>query len=140
MIFGVYSYLVSVFIFAGAAIALELFFGFHLLKKYLRAIVMTVIFYLPFPLTEAVALWWRNWDYNPETTLYTRFLGAEVETYVYALMVAIAVSCAVVAWTFYEDQGKPILLTSLKDVFQGTYAIWHKEKTKISKTHRMNNP
>lgn len=128
MNFGVYSYLISIVIFAGAAVALEWVFGFHLLKKYLKPLVITVIFYLFFPITEAVALKWENWDYSTTNTLHTRILGAEIETYVFTIFVAVAVASAVIAWTFYEDKGKPIMLEALKDVFKGTYAIWRRKK------------
>lgn len=126
---GIYSYLISIFIFAGSAVLLEIIFGFHFFKNYLKTIGFVILVLLPItPLGEFAAYIMRTWIYNPAATLYKSFLGAEVETYVFCILCTIAVSCAVIIWTFYEDEGKNILVQSFKDIFKGTYAIWRKKK------------
>ena len=126
---GHYSYLATIIIFAGSAILLEVLFGFQFIKKYLRVVGSVVlIFLIVTPVGETVAHLLRVWIYNPQTTLYLTFLGAEIETYLFSIFVGIAVSSAVILWTYYEDEGKPILLQSFRDMVKGTYAIWKKEK------------
>lgn len=123
--FGSYSYLVSIFMFAGAAVLVEWVFGFHLFKKHLRPILIAVAYSLVItPVGEAVALRWGNWVYSAEHTFDVFIFGAAVETYVFVVFVGVAVASIVVVWTFYEDQKKPLILQSLKDVFRGTYAVW----------------
>ncbi|MBI2029495.1 lycopene cyclase domain-containing protein [Candidatus Gottesmanbacteria bacterium] len=124
------SYLISIFFFSGIAVVLEWVFGFHVLKKYLKTIFITLIYALFFTLTESVALRSRIWSYNPETTFNTKIFGVEIETYVFTIFVTVTISGVVIAWTFYEDKGKPILLQSIRDVLKGTYAFWNKDRFK----------
>lgn len=126
---GIYSYLISIMIFAGLAVLLEWIFGYHRLKKAKKTIGLVVLIFLAFtPVGEFFALRMKIWQYNPLTTFYTTFIGAELETYVFALFTGLAISSAVIAWTNYEDEKKNIIIQSLIDVFKGTYAIWRKEK------------
>ena len=123
------SYLLTIFIFAGSVTAIEVIFGFHFFKKYLKVIGLMVLVSLVLtPLEESSAYFMQLWSYNPATTFYRAFLGAEVETYVFAIFCTIAVSCVVIIWTSYEDKRKNILRQSFKDIFKGTYAIWRKKK------------
>lgn len=124
---GIYSYSLSIFIFAGLAVVIEVIFGFHLIKKHLKTVGLAVLTLLLLtPPGETAAYLMKTWVYNSKTSFYKEFLGAEVETYIFSFLVAIAISCAVITWTFYEDHGKTILIQSLKDIFKGTYAIWRK--------------
>lgn len=125
--FGIYSYLLSILFFAGIPTILVWVFGFHVLKRYMKAIFITFIYGLIFTLTESIALRSRIWNYNPEITFNTKIFGVEIETYIFTIFVTIAFSGAVIGWTFYEDKGKPILLQSIKDVLKGTYAFWNKD-------------
>lgn len=125
--FSIYSYLLSILFFAGIPTILVWVFGFHVLKRYLKTIFITLIYGLIFTLIESIALRSRLWSYNPETTFNTKIFGVEVETYVFTIFVSVAISGAVIGWTFYEDKGKPILLQSIKDVLKGTYAFWKRD-------------
>lgn len=124
--FGNLSYLISIFCFAGLAIMLEWIFGFNLLKKYLRIILTTIGLVLLSTPTEAIALYLKAWAYTPTHTFNLKLLGAELETYIFVIFIAIAISSATIAWTRYEDLKKNILKQSLIDIFKGTYAIWKK--------------
>ncbi len=53
---------------------------------------------------EYVALAWRTWEYNPERTFHTIFLGAEVETYLFIVLVALVVSIATLVYANREDR------------------------------------
>lgn len=119
-------YLVSIFYFAGSAVILEWIFGFHLLKKYLPTILLTTLLGLLLTPAESVALNFKAWAFSSTNTLNSRFLGAEIESYIFAVFTVIATSSAVVAWTYYEDKNKNILKQSFIDIFKGTYAIWKK--------------
>lgn len=114
--FGQFSYLISIVIFAGLAIFLEWFFGFSILKKYIKQIFIVIGISLLLAPTEKVALDIKAWAYNPSHTFNIKLLGAELETYIYVIFIAIAVSSAVIAWTRYEDKGKNILRQTLKDI------------------------
>lgn len=120
-------YLVSIFCFAGLAIALEWIFGFHLLKKYLSTIFLTTLLGLLLTPAESVALSFKAWAFSSTNTLNSKFLGAEIESYIFAVFTSLAVSSAVIAWTHYEDNGKNILKQSLIDILKGTYAIWKRK-------------
>lgn len=119
-------YLVSIFYFASSAVILEWIFGFHLLKKYLPTIFLTTLLGLLLTPAESVALKFKAWAFSTTNTLNFRFLGAEIESYIFAIFTVIATASAVIAWTHYEDENKNILKQSLIDVFKGTYAIWKK--------------
>lgn len=53
---------------------------------------------------EWLALRWRTWTYNPERTFSATFLGAEVETYLFTLLVTIVVTLATLVYARREDR------------------------------------
>lgn len=53
---------------------------------------------------EWMALHWRTWTYNPERTLHTIFLGAEVETYLFTVLVTFVVVLATLVYARREDR------------------------------------
>ncbi len=113
MDFGIYSYLVTTLIFAAGAVAIEWVLGFRILFRRRRLIgVVMGIGVLATVLGEPIALRWRIWTYNAERTFNVLVLGAELETYIYALLVALAVASATVAWARYEEQGMPLIKTT----------------------------
>lgn len=125
---GNYSYLILMLIFAGSPVLLEFIFGYHFFKPYYKAIkkaVLIVVVITPF--IEFFALKWKAWEYNPEKNLGIFIINSPVETVIFAVLISLAVAFAVTAWTFYEDEGKPIIISSLYDVFHCTYAIWRKK-------------
>lgn len=97
MNFGIYSYAITTAIFCGLALVL---YGIgRLLGKRSamftqtdwKAVMWTIVIllFITGP-GEHVALAWRAWEYNPERTLHTIFFGAEIETYLFTLLVSIA--------------------------------------------------
>lgn len=129
--FGVYSYIFSILFFAGIIVIVSWIFGFHILKRYLRVLLITIIFALIFTLTESAAFAWNAWGYSPDKSFNFKIFGAEAETYIFSIFISLAIAQLVIVWTFYEDKGKSILLQSIKDVLKGTYAFWKRE-VKIS--------
>lgn len=111
MHFGIYAYAMTVVIFTGLAglvYLLGLFISHknaHLPAAYWKVIGIVIginmIFTAP---GEWLALHWRTWTYNPERTFHTIFLGAEVETYLFTLLVSIIVSLATLVYARREDR------------------------------------
>ena len=110
--FGQYSYLITTIIFAAGAVLIEWLLCGRVLSRHRKLIcAIALILMIATAPAEMFALRWRVWTYNPDRTFHTRFLGAEVETYFYALVVAIAVASATVVFARYEDRGLPLLKT-----------------------------
>lgn len=127
------SYLFSILVFAGTPVVLEIILGYHLFKSFFKTVAMMIFFGLVLtPILEFFAFSWDAWYFNPERNLNIVIVGDVLETYIFTVFIITAISLAVYAWTFYEDNGKPIIRTSFHDVFHGTYAIWRKEKPKKS--------
>ncbi len=123
-----FAYLYLLSISAGIPALIDVFFGAHLLKKHVMAIIKTVsIWVIITPFIEIFALDYKAWEYNVNKTLGIFILKSPVETVIYSVFVALAVSCTTVAWTYYEDNNMPILKTSIHDIIHGTYAIWKKK-------------
>lgn len=117
MNFGIYSYTATILIFCGLALALYIF-GRVLSKEFAmlpatdwKVIIWTmIIFAIITGPEEYVALAWRTWTYNPERTLDTIFLGAEVETYLFVILVSLVVSIATLVYARREDRKRnPVL-------------------------------
>src|SRR6266571_511375 len=97
--FGHLSYLISIILFAGAAVLIEWLFEFNLLRRYYKTILLGIGISVLLVPAEYVALSVKAWKYSPIHTVAKLFLGAEVETYLYMFFVALAIVGAVIAWT-----------------------------------------
>ena len=111
MDFGIYSYAATVLIFCGLALALYgvgLVLGrrsARLSARDCKAIGITILIMTAVTGPEEyLALAWRTWIYNPERTFYTTFLGAEVETYLFIILVSLVVSIATLVYANREDR------------------------------------
>ena len=111
MNFGIYSYTATVLIFCGLAFLLYVIGvllrrkSAMLSRKDWKAIFWTIVIMTAVtgPM-EYVALVWRTWTYNPERTLDKIFLGAEVETYLFIILVSLVVSIATLVYANREDR------------------------------------
>ena len=109
MNFGIYSYTATILIFCGSALLLYII-GRLLRKKSAmlpasdwKVIIWTmIIFAVITGFEEHVALTWRIWTYNPERTFSTIFLGAEIETYLFIILVSLVVSIATIVYARRE--------------------------------------
>ena len=125
MPFGIFSYLITILIFAGAAVLIEWTLGFKKLKKYAKIIGVVVILGLIGTLiAESVALDWRTWFYSQGKS-FSIYFGAALETLIYAVFVAVAVSSATLVWSDYEEDGKPLLKTTVEQI-QDKLEEWFK--------------
>ena len=111
MKFSIYSYTATVLIFCGLAFLLYLVGVLFrrksatLSKNDWKAIFGTIVIMTAVtgPM-EYVALTWRTWTYNPERTLHKTFFGAEVETYLFIILVSLVVSIATLVYANREDR------------------------------------
>ena len=117
MNFGVYSYLITTLLFAGAAVAVEWLLGYKKLKRYWRIIGLGVLLVLlTTAIAEPIALEWHIWRYSLDKTLGISLLGAALETYVYTILVGIAITSATIAWAEMEEKGQPLIQGTLNEI------------------------
>ena len=117
MTFGIFSYLITILIFAGLAVLIEWTLGFRKLKKYTKIIgVIAVIGVSSTLIAESVALSWRTWFYSRGMTFGIYIFGAALETLIYAIFVAVAISSATLAWSDFEEDKKPLIKTTFEEI------------------------
>lgn len=113
MHFGNLSYVVTTLVFALGATAIEYGLTRRHLREHIpivRAVVVAGL--LVTILADPLAVAWKCWAYNPARTLGIFIFGGAIETYLFAALVSIAVSSAVLVWSQYEDQGLPLVRTT----------------------------
>jgi len=126
MTFGTFSYLITILIFAGMAVLIEWTLGFKKLKKYTKIIGMVVgLGLIGTFLAEPVALNWRTWSYSQDKTFGIYVAGAALETFIYAVLVAVSVASATLVWSDYEEDKKPLLKTTIEQI-QDKFREWFK--------------
>ncbi len=105
---GIFSYTATILFFNG--FALLLYFAFarkssKLSTSDLKVILLTILIgTIATGPGEWVALTWKTWTYNPERTFHTTLFGAELETYLFTILVSLVVSIATLAYARREDQ------------------------------------
>ncbi len=115
MNFGHYTYLLTTLIFAGGAVAIEYSLSRRTLWKFSRTVIaVATICTILGVFGEAVALKWGAWAYSPRKTLNVSVVGVPLETYLFSVLVSIAVSSATLYWANCEDRGIQILQHSLR--------------------------
>lgn len=78
-------------------------------------------------ISEPLGIYLQAWQYGASTTLMTFPLGVKLESYIYVVLGAIAVSSIVIIYSVYQNMGiKNIFLQGLKDLFAVKYAFWKK--------------
>ena len=123
MTFGIFSYIITIIIFAGSAVLIEWSLGFKKLKKYTKIIgVVAILGLIGTLIAESVALNWRIWFYSQDKS-FGIYFGAALETLIYAVFVAVAVASATLAWSNYEEDGKPLLKTTVEQI-QDKFREW----------------
>src|SRR6266446_333142 len=98
-----FAYVYIILIFAGTSFLLELL-AWRYLKRYWRHLAIVAVLSLAFSVVEAPALWLKAWQYNAAHVLNIRFLGAELETYLFALLTSLAVAAATLIMAGYQDE------------------------------------
>ena len=106
MAFGIFSYLITILVFAGTAIIIELWLSSRFKRYFKLIIVIAGIGILGTLIAEPVALDWRIWSYSEDKFFGIYVLGAAFETLIYALFVSIAISFATLIWSDYEKNNK----------------------------------
>ncbi len=109
--FGIYSYLVTILIFCGFALVLYFIdWAFHRESDKItysdwKSIFWTIIIFLVITgSAEFVALNWGAWEYSAQRTLHKIFLGAEIETYLFTILVSLMVAIATIVYARHEEK------------------------------------
>ena len=114
MLFGRLSYIMTTVIFAGGAVLIEWLLAFRHLRKFWKILrVVVLIDLLILLLLEPPALRWRAWTLNPQRILDVFLLGAAVESYVYTILISIAIASATLLWSECEEAGLSLVKTTL---------------------------
>ncbi len=127
MTFGIFSFIVTIIIFAGTAVLIEWTLAFKRLKKYVKIIgVVATLGFIGTAIAESVALNWRTWYYSQGKT-FGIYFGAAAENLIYIIFVAVAVASATLIWSDYEQDGKPLLKTTVEQI-QDKFRKWLRMK------------
>ena len=126
--FGKFSYLYSTLILALPFILIEWLFFYHILKREIVSIFLTVVSAVVIvSFSEPFGLYLQAWTYGSTTTLPALPTGVKLESYLYVILCTISVSSMVIIYTAYEDMKiKYLLLQGFKDLFSCKYALWKK--------------
>lgn len=100
-----FAYFISNFIPASIAV-IYIWRNKKLSKKILTILVILGSLGLINALAENPALRWGIWEYNPDTTLGITFFGVLFETYVYCILVPIAIGSAALVFAQREDRSR----------------------------------
>lgn len=101
---GKFSYLISILIFCGTPLIIMAFYKIEVLIKYWKTMTVAVIFGLLFSLTEGWATSRNAWRYSQSVSFNQTFLGVEIESYVFSLIVPVVIAAAVIIWSDKEDK------------------------------------
>lgn len=110
-----FSYLVTILIFAGTSILIELLFVFRRVKSYIRLLTTISIIGIFYAwVAELAAIKIGIWNYSNLMNLGMYILGVPLETLVYTIFVVTAIALPTLTWSDYEDRNKPIIKTTVK--------------------------
>ncbi len=114
-----FAYLLTVFIFAGIPLLVEIIFGYRLIRKFLRKTLISIIIALILtPILENAAFYLDAWHFSPEKNMGIVIAGDALETYIFTCFDVTAKSFVFYIWTYYENRGLPIIKTSIKDIWR----------------------
>jgi lycopene cyclase domain-containing protein len=97
------SYLITVLIFAGGANVVIWTRNDEFLRSHRAFIVMFALLTTPFAAFESFALRWGAWEYNPQRVIDARLFGAQIESYLFMMLVSAAVAGATLVYAHRED-------------------------------------
>ena len=81
------TYLISILLITIAVLLDEWIVGGKKLRPYWLIIIITSFFGLLYAMTEAAALKWLVWSYNPDKVLNIQLLGVQIETYLLNILI-----------------------------------------------------
>ncbi len=113
MSFVLSPYLLTILIFAGGSILIELLVARKEMMRYGKILLVMIIGGLLItPISDSFALSWNAWIYNLSYNIY--FLGAEIETYLFTILWIISIGGAALIWSADEEKGLSLVATTLK--------------------------
>lgn len=114
MNFGEFSYLISIIIFAGIPLLIEIRALGKYFVKYKKIILVFMIFSIPVAIIgEWVALKWRVWEYVDGST-FGIYLGSAIETIIFLIFVSVCIAVPTLYCASSIDRGISIY-TALKN-------------------------
>jgi lycopene cyclase domain-containing protein len=99
-----YAYLATILVFGGGAVAIIWIRQANLLRPYAWFVISVSVLAAPFAFFESFGLRWKAWAYNPRRTFHVHLLGAEIESYLFMMLVAAAVVSATIVYAAREDR------------------------------------
>jgi hypothetical protein len=115
MSFGAFSYLISILIFAGGSVVVVLLLGYKELYSYKKLLAVMVIGgLLGAALGDSVALSWSAWAYT--NSLHIEFLGAEIESYLFAVLWVINIGGLTLILAKADERGLSVPKTIRKRI------------------------
>ena len=114
MLHSQYAYLITILIFGGTALLVELLLQRKRIVWYRRTLLIVAIVSVVTAVTEAPALIMHAWANNPERTLPIHILGAQFETFIFGLVCGLCVGIATLVLADYQDKQLPLLRTMLR--------------------------
>ena len=82
-----FTYLISILLITIIVLLDEWIIGGKKLRPYWRIVIVTSFFGLFYAMTEAAALKWLVWSYNPDKILNIQLLGVQIETYLLNILI-----------------------------------------------------
>jgi len=102
-------YLFSILLFGGAALIIEIYTSHGRLHRYYQALLVIVVLCLLGSLSDSLGRHWGLWHYNPQHTLHVHLFGAEVESYVFTVVVGLVITIPAILWADDFDAHRSFL-------------------------------
>ena len=103
---GHFSYLFYMSIFTSIPILILWIKNFSFLKKNLKVFYIMILFSLIYSITDAIAIHWNAWFFTDAKILGIWIINIPIEDVIFAVLVTIAITSAVLTFIHYKDSGK----------------------------------
>ena len=103
---GHFSYLFYMAIFTSVPIVILWMKNFNFLKKNLKVFYIMILLSLIYAITDAIAIYWKAWFFTDEKILGIWIINIPIEDVIFAVLVTIAITSAVLTFIHYKDVGK----------------------------------
>jgi hypothetical protein len=112
---GMFSYLITMLIFAGSGFVLTLILvDIRPYKKLIGVVLAIGLVYAI--ITEPIAVSWQAWEYSQKYTLGYYVFGAELETCIFAVLAAIAIAGETLVFAEVEEKGGSLIAYALRSI------------------------
>ena len=119
-----FSYLITLLIFAGSGTILTLILVDIRPYKKLIGIVLAIGLVYAI-ITEPIAVSWQAWEYSQNYTLGYHIFGAELETCIFVALAVIAITGETLTFAKVEERGGSLVAYTLRQI-RYKLRIWAK--------------